>query len=443
MTLTTRIASQSPTRLIRQAAAERSRHRAVLAVAAASIVVLGWRITLPQGVEVGWIVAALLSPVWVRAVGRYRFGWLLVGLSLATAVAGVWLRFANAATHGTNGLVFTTQTGIMIGAGLSIGLLLWARTLFSPSLVAILFGIGLLIGTDVQNSAFQGNPWKFGFYYPVALIALGLAHLTRRWWVELLVLVALMLMCATHDFRSSFALLLLAAVLLIAQRPVLRVLHRGSTLLVLLGIAVATVVVTFVGQAAILGGLLGAETQARSIAQIETSGNLIVGSRPELQATLALMQNSLWGFGAGSAPTGADIEIAKTGMRSIGYDPDNGYVNVYMLGNHFEVHSIFGDVWIQSGLVGLALIAALLVVLLWSTSRRIAQGTAPAATLLMVVTTLWFVPFGPWFSSSPIVVIAVALLLEVKRRGGDADRPRESSAELPRWKRVAPGFSPD
>lgn len=395
----------------RSRATERGTRLVVLRViAAAAMVVLAMRITLPQSVLVGYLVAAALLPLWLPLLSRFRFGWAVTLSGLLALGAGVWLEVAGSAMRETDAGVFTSSNILMVGSVLTVGLVLWARTVISDSWVAFWFGIGLVLSIQPGSTLFHSNPWKFGFYLPVAITVLALARMTRRWWVELLVLLALTAVSAASDARSAFGLLLLAAVLLIAQSRVLRRGHNGSSLLVFLGVLTISVVVWAVGQAAILGGYLGSATQARSLAQVQTSGSLILGGRPELAATLALMKATPWGFGSGIAPSDGDILTAKAGMQAIGYDPENNYVNGYMFGGHFELHSVFGDLWAQSGIAGLLFIAVALVALLWAVSRRIADGTASGIVLFVVATSIWLTLFGPWQSTAPFLVIALGLV---------------------------------
>lgn len=388
----------------------------VRVLAAASVVVLAMRIVLPQNVFVGYLVSAAFAPVWIGVVRRYRFGPLVLGTGLLAVAASLWLQVAGAGTREVDSGIATSTTVLLVGSLLGIGLLLWARTVLQPSTMAFWFGVGLILSIDPTSSLYHSNPWKFGFYFPLAITTLAIARMTRRWWVEILVLLALTGVSAVNDSRSAFGLLLLAAILLVAQLPVFRAGHRGSALLVFIGLVAVSAVVWVVGQAAILGGYLGQATQARSLDQVQASGSLILGGRPELAATLALMRSNPWGFGAGISPSWSDIQIAKQGLADIGYAPDNNYVDTYMFGGHFELHSIFGDLWAEAGVVGLLFVAVVVVGLLWSLSRRIADGTASGIGVFMTATAVWFILFGPWLTDSPFVVLAVALVAVPKAR---------------------------
>ncbi|BDZ51951.1 hypothetical protein GCM10025867_41920 [Frondihabitans sucicola] len=386
-------------------------------IAAVSIVVVAMQIVLPQGVEVGYIVAALLMPLWIPAVRRFRGMPVLMLLGVAAVGAGLWLRVANADDHAVDTSIATSTTVLLIGAILSIGLLLWTRTLFSVSTVALLFGVGLFLGISPSAAQFASNPYKFGFAIPLAVVLLALAKLSRRWWVELIVVLVLSGLSAANDARATFALLLLAAILLLAQLPVFRVGHRGSASLVALGIVVVGIVVYNLGTALVLSGLLGQSTTERSLAQVNASGSLVLGGRPELGATIALIGQKVWGFGAGVSPSPSEVVTAKEGMKAIGYDPNNGYVERYMFGGHVELHSVFGDLWAQTGVIGLAFVFVAAVLMIYGLTRNIADGLAAGVLLYVVAKSLWDLAFSPFFSAEPLFVLAIGLVAIPVTRG--------------------------
>ena len=96
-------------------------------------------------------------------------------------------------------------------------------------------------------------------------------------------------------------------------------------------------------------------------------------------------------------------------MNAIGYDPDNGYVERFMFGGHIELHSVFGDLWAQAGVAGLLLVTVMLLVLTVGVARRISEGTASGVLLYAAAQSAWNVFFGPFFTSFPTLVIALAL----------------------------------
>jgi len=379
-------------------------------IAAAALVVSGMGIVLNQGVQVGFLVAALLVPLWLPVLRRFVGIRLLLGLGTVAAGAGIWLQVANGDDHSVDPAIATSTTVLLIGAVLSIGLIVWTRTIFSIPTVALFFGIGLLLGISPSAAQFATNPYKFGFAIPLAVVTLALARLSRRWWVELLVVFVLTGLSALNDARATFALLLLAAILLLAQLPVFRIGHRGSASLVALGIVVVGIVVYNLGTALVLSGILGESTTARSLAQVNASGSLVLGGRPELGATVALIATKVWGFGAGVSPQPSEVLTAKEGMKAIGYDPNNGYVERYMFGGHVELHSVFGDLWAQTGVVGLAFVVVAGALMLYGITRNIADGLAGGIVLYVVAKSLWDLLFSPFFSAEPLFILAIGLI---------------------------------
>ncbi|MCU1478504.1 MAG: hypothetical protein JWQ64_3197 [Subtercola sp.] len=390
---------------------DRDPRRWVRAIAAIALVLLGARIMLPQGIELGFVAAAVLIPVWIPAVRSYRWGWALLGTGLLAAVMGWWLDVFNQSSRATDSSLFTSTTALLVGGLLGFGLVLWARRVLSESSVGLWFGIGLVIGITPSSSLFATNPWKFGFAVPLTVIALSLAWKSGRRWLELIVLAVLTVISAVSDARSAFAILLLATVIVAVQLIPRQAGRKFAALKIIVGLAGLTAVIYNLGQALILDGYLGQATEARSIEQLRTSGSLILGGRPELTATLALMNEHPMGFGAGSVPNLSDVVTAKAGMASINYQPDNGYVERYMMGGHFELHSMMGDLWAHFGIAGLLFLAIAVVVAIWGLATRIADRRASGMILFVSATSLWGVLFSPFFSAEPLFMLMLGMLV--------------------------------
>ncbi|GGF13790.1 O-antigen ligase family protein [Subtercola lobariae] len=390
---------------------DRDPRRWVRAIAAIALVLLGARIMLPQGIEVGFVAAAVLIPVWVPAVRTYRWGWALLGTGVVAAVMGWWLDVFNQASRDTDSSLFTSTTALLVGGLLGFGLVLWARRVLTESSVGLWFGIGLAIGITPSSSLFASNPWKFGFAVPIAVISLSLAWKSGQRWLELVVLAVLTVISAVSDARSAFAILLLGTVIVAVQLIPRQSGRKFAALKVIVGLAGLTAVIYNLGQSLILDGYLGKATEARSLEQLRTSGSLILGGRPELTATLALMNEHPFGFGAGSVPNLSDVVTAKAGMASINYQPDNGYVERYMMGGHFELHSMMGDLWAHFGIAGLLFLAIAVGVAIWGLAVRIADRRASGVILFVSATSLWGVLFSPFFSAEPLFMLMLGMLV--------------------------------
>jgi hypothetical protein len=204
----------------------------------------------------------------------------------------------------------------------------------------------------------------------------------------------------------------------------------------LFGFGVLAAVIYNVGQALIIGGYFGAQTRARSLRQLDTAGSLILGGRPEIAGTLALMRDRVWGLGAGTMANHHDITVAKTGMAAISYDPNNGYVDNYMFGNGFSLHSITGDLWADFGIVGLLLSLLIFALVLRSVGQAVANRVASGLLLYTSFLTLWNIVFSPWWSAIPILMLTLALTV-VARELPEASPPTGATPLEPRRARRA------
>ena len=380
-------------------------------VAAVVLVLLAMRIELPQGLTVGYVLAAILVPLWLPVLRRYRGARLLLVVGLLAVGSGLWLTQSFAGTRETSlGQTVTLSVGL-VGILCGIGFLLWCRTVLPDAQVAFWFGVGLLLGVTPSSELYLANPWRFGYSVALTIIVLALARQTGRRWLELAAVLGFTVIAAFTDARSAFAILLLTALLVLWQmRPGHRTRTTSAARVILVIVALAAVVYA-VGQALILDGALGQETQLRSDAQLQTSGSLILGGRPELAATAALMLHQPFGFGAGTIPNGDDILAAKAGLSRIGYDPNNNYVDVYLFGGHIELHSVVGDLWAWFGLAGLVLAGLIVAVVLTAIASRVAGGTASAVVVYLAVKLLWAMLFGPLYSSATLIILALGLVL--------------------------------
>ena len=394
-------------------------------IAIVVLVVIAMRIDLPGNVTLGAVLSIVMIPLWWRTLGRYRGARTLMLVGVVALLSGVWLTGLTSSTNGVSISLLVSVSVLVGGALCGVGVVLWSRQFLADGHVALAYGAGMLLGTSPNGALFADNPWKFGFAVPTTVILLALALMTGRRVIEAVVVVALTVASGFTDARSSFAILMSTALLVFWQMRPRRASRRASALRVVAGLAAMGVIVYTFVQSLILDGVLGEETRIRSLAQIDTSGSLLLGGRPELAATIALLHGQPWGYGAGTIPSLGDVTTAKTGMAAIGYEPDNGYVENYMFGGRFELHSLFGDFWAFFGIPGIALVVVIAILLVRGLSVRVAHNAASAVLIYAAVRTLWNIPFGPVYSSVPLLILAVGLALlpaeDRPARGGVAD----------------------
>ncbi|KQO01869.1 MULTISPECIES: hypothetical protein [unclassified Arthrobacter] len=380
-------------------------------VAAAVLILLGYRFNLPYGLTIGYVAALALLPVWIRVATAQRAGALVYFLGAVTAISGVLLGVYSSQDHVISPNAGMISLMLLVGILAGAGALLWARTLMRTGWAVTFFGLGMLLHVTPGSESFALNPWKFGFGLPAMVIALGLASLTGRRWAEALALIALCATSALNDSRSAFAILMLTLLAVLWQGRPRSATGKTSSVATVIAVGAMGYVVYAFGQALILDGYLGEDTQERSLRQVETSGSILLGSRPELGATAGLMGDRVLGFGLGAVPTPGDILAAKEGMTRLGYDPNNGYVERYMFGSRFELHSVVGDLWADFGIPGLIFAAVLIGVIIVMFSRLLTDGRASALLVFVVVQSAWNLFFAPLYSAVPTLMLLLGLLL--------------------------------
>jgi hypothetical protein len=385
------------------------------------VVLTGMRWDLFFGLTAGLALALVLLPLWAPWVRSSRWVTWIAVLAGVGAAWSVWLTV----WHSSSRTVFTVglleAVFLVLGLACGIGAAIWARSRTSAWVVGAAFGVGLLLGVNPSGEMFAENPWRFGFSLPVTVIVLAIAARWRSRWVDVVAVLALAGVSAANGGRSTSAILLMVALLVVWQswgRPASSKLAAVRTLILFGMLAFGTY---FSVQAAILEGALGESAQLRTELQLSTSGTLITGGRPEIGATLALMAESPAGFGGGAVPSMTDVLVAKSGMAAIGYDPNNGYVENYMFGSGFEVHSVIGDLWAWCGIPGLALAGVLLVFLVTRTAVLTTGRAASALLLFLGVKSIWNLLFAPLESALTVLVLAVALMapLALQKRRTD------------------------
>lgn len=377
-----------------------------------TLVALGMRQIVHSGATSGYIIAILLVPVWAGVIRHYRGGRVFVTLGLAAVVAGYVLsKLAYDSGYQISPSNRTSSSVLLLGTICGVGVILWARRILALHTVALWYGVGMLLGAMINPGSNAGNPWKFVWGIPVAVVVLALASRARKPAVPIMALLLLALVSVVSDSRSYFATFLLAAIVLLWQsRPGTKA--SGGwwvrTALLMIGIAVT---VYYLGTFLLVNGVLGKAAQARSLAQINSAGSLILGGRPELAATTALMRHRPWGFGVGVIPNSVDVLVAKTGMASINYDPNNGYVDKFMFGGHIELHSNLGDMWANWGLVGVVLVLVIAFLVIRGVASTIANRTADAGVVFLGFWTLWNLLFSPLFAAEPTLMLTMGLVM--------------------------------
>lgn len=381
--------------------------------AVVAVLALGLDLRLPVETDTALLAAAVLLPVWIGTFTRYRgTGWLTVGAGLAL-VCGALLALYHSVDHDFAPRQALSTGLALLGAVGTIGVLLWARSVWSLPVVGVTYGVGALVSglLDAQASV---NPFKFELSFPLTVIVLSLLAGRVRPLLSVTALGVLGVLLIAHDARSAFGFCLIAAVLVLWQARPTRAAGRPRALRTALLVGLALLGTYSAVSELLVSGALGAEVQARSVAQVEQSGTLLLGGRPEWTATWALMQQDPLGFGLGTVPAAADVALAKEGFAVTNVPTAEGYIENYLFAGRFELHSVIADLWSNAGPVGLAwglLLAGLLVAALVD---RLSRRTASALACVLVLKSLWWLAFGPLPANLPDIAMAVGLVLPLR-----------------------------
>jgi hypothetical protein len=381
------------------------------------LVLTGMRYDLYFGLTAGIAIAVVLLPLWVPWVRSSR--WIIWTTVLAGVAAGwsVWLTVWHSDSRSVSLVGVFESVFLVLGLACGVGCVLWARSRMSVTAVGVAFGVGMLFGINPDGGAFADSPWRFGFALPVTVIVLAVSARWHKRWVDVVALLALAGASAVNGGRSSSAILLMVALLVLWQswgRPASSRLAALRTLILFGLLALGTYLSV---QTAILDGALGEGAQDRTELQLATSGTLITGGRPEIGATAALMGASPGGFGGGSVPSMTDVLAAKSGMAALGYDPNNGYVENYLFGSGFELHSVIGDFWAWYGIPGLVLAVLLVAFFVSRVSVVVTARSGSALVLFLVIKAMWDLMFSPAETSLTTLVLGIALLAPLRTPG--------------------------
>jgi hypothetical protein len=379
-------------------------------LAGLGIVLAGLELDVYLGLTAGALLAGVFLPLWIGSVRQSRWTvavFLLVGASLiADAALSAWMSGSRVFSR----VAFLESIFLLVALLCGIGWILWARGIMRDWVIGALFGMGMLLSVNPASNLFPESPWKFGFALPVTVLVLALAMRTRSRWVEIVALLALAAASLASGGRSGAATLLLVLVLVVWQSMKRPTSSRAAAFRTVTLVAFLAVGTYFALQGAILEGVLGDETRERTQMQLDTSGTLIAGGRPELGATSALMLAEPGGFGGGTVPSMHDLQIAKAGMAGLGYDPNNGYVENYLFGAGIELHSVLGDFWAWYGIPGLVLAVLLAVFFVSRVSMLATARSASALLLFLGIKAVWDLMFSPAETSLTTLVLGVALL---------------------------------
>lgn len=394
--------------------------------ALAALGLAGMSYPLPFGTNSAFLAALALAPLWLSVMPRFRWATTLFVLLLVSLAAGFLLSDWSSVDHAIDGRIAAETSFRFLGAFGTMGLILWARRFLAMVWIGLPYGVGALL-TGLTQLPGSPNPWKFQLAFGVTVVVLAIVSNRNRSIVSIGALIALGLVSVVLDFRSWFAFCAVGAALLIWQaRPRVigsRPAPRIVSILLLAGVALASyAAATF----AIVEGYLGDELQQRSVAQIQASGSLIAGGRPEWTVTWVLMQDRPLGYGIGVVPNAADILAGPEGFATVDVPFQSAYEE-FLFGTRFKLHSMTADFWSHFGIVGIVFAVAIGAIMLAAFAHHLTSRTATALTVFLVVANLWNLAVQPIYSSLPSMGLMLGILLLERSSVSHADGPHAAA----------------
>jgi hypothetical protein len=370
---------------------------------------LGLRVYLPSHVPLALLPVLATVPVWISKLRFFRGATAVVALAAVSILFGLGLSLRTSITHQIGRVELVSELSLVLLTFGGIGVVLWGRSLLGSRQMALLAGIGMCMGALLHGPSGDLNAWKGGLATPVIVVVLALTF--RQGIVTIVALLGLAGLCVVFDTRAQAVVLVLAALLVGWQLRPARSNRPASLVKTGFVLMVLGVVAYQLGTQALLHGYLGSEAQQRSLQQVQTAGSLILGGRPEIAATAALMSSRALGYGFGVMPGSADLSKAKEGLLLINYDPNNGYVERFMFGTSIELHSVAGDLWVRTGPVGLVLLVVVIVLLVRGVAHRLPGGSVSGLALFLTLWTGWNLLFSPLLNATLPLTLAVGLAL--------------------------------
>jgi hypothetical protein len=362
-------------------------------------------------VSVGAMAAVLLiGPALIGSARHFRPGRVLRVAIAAVALSPLvaWIALRDPSRSFTSDLAFRSVATFGV-AGLTLLVLLWSRRKVGVRATLIAYAAGTAAQAVSVPESWADQPWKYAFAWPVSVLVLGWMYRSSR-SVQVCALLGLATYSVVADFRSFAGLCVLAA-LLIVHQPKAEMPDRRTSIRTGATLAVVGIMLLQAGTWLAMNGHLGQSIQHRTISQTGNGDHsVLVGARPELGATLALMERSPIGMGLGVTPSTVDRASAEVGIQEFGSSGESEYVNEYVLGERVELHSITADLWLVLGPLGLLLALVVAANVIAGLGRLLYSRALHGALALVGVLALWDLLFSP-LSNLPHVVVALAMLL--------------------------------
>ena len=389
-------------------------------------------------VSVGLLLAVFTLPVMISSVVRYRYTGVIFVAYVGAFLSGlILLSFSDREVDTRLALV---QMSALALSAVSLCAFLWARTQLGVRAIAVFASAGMLVQNVLTANAFIGfslNLWKYLFAFPVTILLLAAVSKSKARWPTPLVLLVVGFVSAFNGYRSFFAITIVATALyvwttkrsksIISSRPRAGFAIVGSVLL----LAVSGIFVYQAGVWLSINGYLGERNAMITTRQLEKGSSVISIGRSENAVAWKLFEERPLGYGPGVVAEAGEIAIGKEALTSRGINPESSVMDEYIFRSEgIKLHSVISDLWVQFGLLGLALAVVWLFVAASALFGALTTGLGSGLTLFLAIKCTWDLLFSPLLSSLSGLMFTLALLLPLRALASAADptRGRQSGA---------------
>lgn len=354
-------------------------------------------IGVPVSVLPAMIALPLRRPINGPPMARGIAIWLLVGTLAWTVIS-----LTNGVIPGANVAQFAVVALLLLAYLSTITSLESAATLvgwtsLSMTVYTVAFGAGNTRGS------FE-DLWKYGIAFTFTIFTLYLLARTDSAVAGIIALIILGTFGTVLNYRSFGLVCGIAAAICIAKlgtgrHIALRIATAGG-ILALLAVLLPQ---------ALSSGVFGATVQAKTVAQTEAGGPLLLGGRTEPPLSIAAITERPFGWGSAQLINADTLNRGSEIARFLGVTEVEQATKIWVRADGYvSLHSMLFVPWVEGGIV--AAIPMLLFIALFGWAAAVSRGRWTVLVTLVAAQSIWDILFSPWTGERAVALAAAAIL---------------------------------
>jgi hypothetical protein len=351
-------------------------------------------------------VAVFASPL--RSINGW--GWRIKSLLVSSILSAVMIlvsAIANGVPLPMLNILSTVAFALLLLAGAKI-----TEDERSAAALAAWTALGVIFfyvvfGSSGTRDTFE-HLWKYGIALPVGiLVAHQLCTRTGSRAIISFVLLALATVTITLGFRSHGLVIIAAVLLLVAKGPS----ASGRRKIVKVVIAAALFAAASVAIPALIrADTLGESVRVRTEEQLSSGASILLAGRVEPPLSIAaILARPVLGWGSLESIDDDTFVAARELAAAMGLTSPAEYLNLWIQSDgRVSLHSTLFEAWALGGTA--AVIAPLLMVLIFGAAIAKVSGTWAPLVLIVSVQGIWDLFFSPWGAGRPGMLAASVLV---------------------------------